>query len=89
MISYDKLIKKLEERNFTKSSLTTMCGISSRTITKISRREVIAPYVLDKIANFLDCKRDDIYEYISDNKLLQTLREEKAIRLSGGIYNEL
>ena len=89
MISYDKLIKKLEKRNITKSCLTSMCDISSRTITKIGKGEVIAPYVLDKIANFLDCKREDIYEYISDNKLLQTLRDEKSIRLSGGIYNEL
>ena len=89
MISYEKLLKKLEQRNLSKSDLVSLCGVSSRTITKIGRGELIADYVLDKIAKYLDCKRSDIYDYISDNKLLQILRDEKLIKLSGGIYHEL
>ena len=89
MISYEKLLKKLEQRNITKSDLISLCGVSSRTIAKIGRGELIADYVLDKIAEFLECKRNDIYEIISDNKLLQILRDEKSMKLSGGIYHEL
>ena len=89
MISYDKLIRKLKERKLNKSDLVSLCGISSRTITKIGRGEIIANHVLDKIANYLSCNRSDLYDYLSDNKLLQILRDEKSIKLSGGIYNEL
>ena len=79
----------MEQRSISKSNLVSLCGVSSRTITKIGRGELIADYVLDKISKYLDCKRSDIYDYISDNKLLQILRDEKLIKLSGGIYHEL
>ena len=89
MISYEKLLKRLKEKNLSKSDLVSLCGVSSRTIAKIGRGEVIRGHVLDKIAKFLECNKEELFIYISNNKLLQTLREEKSMKLSGGIYNEL
>lgn len=89
MIQYVGLLNKLNEKGLTKSALTTELGISSRTIAKISRGEKIADHVLKRIAVFLDCDPDELYEIISDNPLLQRLREEKNVKLSGGIYHEL
>jgi len=89
MIQYNGLLTKLNERGLTKSTLTKTLGISSRTIAKIARGEKIADNVLKRIAAFLDCKPDELYEIVSDNPLLQRLREEKKAKLSGGIYHEL
>ncbi len=89
MISYERLIRKLSEKGLTKTALTEELGISSRTIAKIGHNEKIADRVLEKIAAFLDCKSEELYRNISDNELLQTLRDEKSIRMPGGLYHEL
>lgn len=89
MISYSGLLQKLNEKGLTKTALTTELGISSRTVAKIGRGEKIADHVLDKIAAFLECAVSDLYQIISDNPILQTLREEKSIRMPGGLYHEL
>lgn len=89
MISYTGLLQKLNEKGLTKTALTTELGISSRTVAKIGRGEKIAGYVLDRIAVFLDCHINDLYQTVSDNALLQLLRDEKSIRMPGGLYHEL
>lgn len=89
VFSYSGLLQKLSEKGLTKSSLTTEIGISSRTVAKIGRGEQISKHVLVKIADFLGCSTDELFRSISDNVLLQTLRDEKSIRLSGGLYHEL
>ena len=45
--------------------------------------------MLSKIAVFLDCKPEELYRSITENTLLQTLRDEKSIRMPGGLYHEL
>lgn len=89
MTSYDGLLRKLEEKGLTKTELTEKLGISSRTVAKISRGEKIAGHVLKKIADFLGCTAEELCRSVSDNTLLQTLRDEKSIRMSGGLYHEL
>lgn len=89
MYSYQMLKNKLTAKGLTKSDLTEALGISSRTISKIAKGEKIADHVLKKIATFLDCEVSDLYRYESDNRLLQTLRDEKNAKISGGIYHEL
>ena len=89
MTSYDGLFRKLEEKGLTKTDLTEKLGISSRTVAKISRGEKIADHVLKKIADFLGCTTEELCRSVSDNALLQTLRDEKSIRMSGGLYHEL
>ena len=89
MISYEGLIQKLDENGLTKTSLTKKLGISSRTVAKISHGEKIADRVLEKIAAFLGCEPKELYRNISENALLQTLRDEKNIHMPGGLYHEL
>ena len=45
--------------------------------------------VLEKIASFLCCSTGELCQTVSDNALLQTLRDEKSIRMPGGLYHEL
>lgn len=89
MISYSGLLQKLNEKGLTRTSLTKELGISSRTVAKVGRGEKIADYVLEKIAVFFGCSTDELCQSISDNTLLQTLRDEKTIHMPGGLYHEL
>lgn len=89
MISYEGLMQKLNDKGLTKTALTEELGVSSRTIAKIGRGEKIADRVLAKIAAFLDCTPEELYRSVSDNVLLQMLRDEKSIRMPGGLYHEL
>ena len=89
MLSYAGLLQKLQERGLTKTALAAQLGISSRTVAKIGRGERIADHVLKKMAAYLDCSPEELCRTISDNALLQTLRDEKSAHISGGIYHEL
>jgi Fic family protein/DNA-binding Xre family transcriptional regulator len=89
MISYSNLLQKLNEKGLTKTALAKALGISSRTVAKIGRGEKIADHVLEKMAVFFGCSADELCQTISDNNLLQTLRDEKNIRMPGGLYHEL
>ena len=89
MILYDGLNQKLNENNLTKSAMSKELNISSRTIAKLNRGEKIAERVLQRIAAYFSCEMSDLYRVVSDNPLLQMLREEKDIQLHGGLYHEL
>ncbi len=89
MIVYNGLMRRLNAKGLTKTGLAHELGISSRTIAKIGRGEPIARHVLARIAAFLECTPEDLCQSRTDNVLLQTLRDEKSVRLSGGLYHEL
>ena len=89
MISYEGLEEKLRERGITRSDLTKELGISSRTIAKIGRREKLSRVVMEKLCRYFSCTTAELCREISDNPILQTLREEKAAKISGGLYHEL
>ena len=88
MISYQGLTRLLAQNGLKKSELTTKLGISSRTIAKISKGEKIADNVILRLCEFFDCKKEDLFSEISDNSILQVLREEKNAKISGGLYHE-
>ncbi len=62
MISYSGLIAKLQERNMTRSDLVSALGISSHTVAKIGRGERITDSELKKIADYLGCPPDALWE---------------------------
>lgn len=64
-------------------------GISSRTIAKISKGEKLSKKTLEKLAARLGCGADELCREISDNAILQILRDEKDAAISGGLYQEL
>ena len=88
MYSYDGLNNLLKTKGMKKSDLTSKLGISSRTIAKIGKGEKLADHVIVRLCNFFGCEKKDIVVEVSDNKILQTLREEKYAKISGGIYHE-
>ena len=89
MFSYKGLEQKLSERNIGRSDLTKLLGISSRTVAKIGKGEKLSRGVMEKLAAFFGCVPEELRREISDNPILQTLREEKDAKISGGLYHEL
>lgn len=89
MILYDGLLQQLKARGMSRTALARELGISSRTMAKLGRGEKISAYVIGRIADYLGSPADTLYRVVSDNALLQTLRDEKSSRLPGGIYHEL
>lgn len=89
LISYDGLFMQLQKKGITKTDLTRLIGISSRTIAKIAKGMKLSRKTLQKIADYLDCNPGLLSKEKSENAILQMLREEKEARISGGLYNEL
>ena len=89
MISYEGLYEQLQKKGITKTDLTSEIGISSRTIAKIDKGEKLSKKTLERIAAFLDCDVHSLCREISNNAILQILKEEKEGRISGGLYHEL
>ena len=89
MFSYEGLSERLRVKGINKSDLTEILGISSRTIAKIAKGEKISARTMAKIADYLACDAADLYRKITDNRILQILRDEKEAKISGGLYHEL
>ena len=89
MISYKGLEKLLAQKGVTKTEMASVIGISSRTIAKIGKGEKLSRIVIEKICDFLSCTPDDVFKIVSDNPILQILKDEKQAKISGGLYHEL
>ena len=61
-ISYKKLWKLLIDRDMKKRDLQALAGISSASITKLSKNENVTTEILDKVCVALDCDIADIME---------------------------
>ena len=89
MFSYEGLYAQLKRKGTTKTDLAEKIGISSRTIAKIAKGEKLSKRTLERIAEYLNCDPAALYREISDNPILQILRDEKSAKISGGLYHEL
>ena len=89
MILYEGLENALKEKGIRKTDLALRLGISSRTIAKIAKGEKLSKRSMQKIADYLGKDPAVLMQEVSDNRILQVLREEKEMKLSGGLYHEL
>lgn len=65
-VSYKKLWKLLIDHDMKKKDLAKAAGISNYTITKMNKGENVTVETLGKICSVLDCKIDDILDFIPD-----------------------
>lgn len=63
---YDKLLKILIDKKMTKTDLRKQAKISSSTLAKIGKQEMVSSDVLVKICNTLQCDISDIVELVKD-----------------------
>ena len=66
MIRFDKLWALMEEKNISTYYLREQCGIDSKTIRRLRANENTETKTLNKLCAVLDCKLEDIAEYIPD-----------------------
>ena len=62
MVTYQRLWKTLEQKKIRKHDVMELAGISSTTLTKLNKDEIVALTVLVKICKALDCRIEDIVE---------------------------
>ncbi|NLK35878.1 MAG: helix-turn-helix transcriptional regulator [Gracilibacteraceae bacterium] len=63
-ISYKKLWKLLIDKDMKKKDLQRVAGISSASVTKLSKNENVNTEILQKICTALDCDISDIMEML-------------------------
>lgn len=66
MIRFDKLWKVMEEKGITTYWLREQCGIDSKTVRRLKANDNIETKTLNKLCMALDCKLEDIAEYVKD-----------------------
>ena len=66
MITFDKLFETMRERGISTYQLREKCGIDSKTVRRLKANDNMETKTLNKLCAFLDCKIEDIMEYIPD-----------------------
>lgn len=66
MITYFKLLDMLNRRGMTREQLKNAAGLSSSTMTKISKGESVTLLTINSICNVLQCQPGDILEWEPD-----------------------
>ena len=66
MITFDKLWAVMEQKNISTYKLRESCGIDSKTIRRLRANENIETKTINKLCLALDCKVEDIMEYIPE-----------------------
>ena len=66
MIIFDKLWITMEKKGVSTYTLREKCGIDSKTVRRLKANENIETKTIEKLCAALDCKIEDIAEYIKD-----------------------
>lgn len=67
-ISYNRLFKLLIDKNMKKKDLCEEADISSNTIVKMGRQELVSVKLICKICLALSCTADDVLEFFTDEE---------------------
>lgn len=66
MIKFDKLWTVMEKKGVSTYMLREKGGIDSKTIRRLKSNENMETKTLDKLCKALDCKLEDIAEYVAE-----------------------
>ena len=64
MISYDRLWAKMKERGISQYALIKHHKVSPGQITRLKRNESVSTHTIDMFCRILDCRVEDIMEYV-------------------------
>ena len=67
-VQYNKLWKLLVDKKMSKADLRRLADISSNTMTKLNRDEMVAMPIVDRICETLGVDYGDIMEHIKDEQ---------------------
>ena len=66
MIVFDKLWEIMKDRGISTYFLRENCGIDSKTVRRLKANDNVETKTLSKLCRVLECKIEDICEYVSD-----------------------
>lgn len=66
MIKFDKLWETMKQKGISTYQLREQCGIDSKTVRRLKANDNMETKTLNKLCAVLDCKLEDIAEYIKD-----------------------
>ena len=66
VIIFDKLWNVMEEKGVSTYQLREKCGIDSKTVRRLRANDNMETKTLNKLCSALDCRLEDIAEYIPD-----------------------
>lgn len=66
MISYARLWNTMKKQGITQYALIKQYHISPAQITRLKRNESVSTHTIEMFCEILDCRVEDIMEYIKD-----------------------
>ena len=66
--SYDPLWKLLIDKKIKRTQLISLIGMQSQTIANMGKNLPVSMDTLEKLCAYLDCRIEDIVEYIPEEK---------------------
>ncbi len=66
MIKFDKLWILMEEKGVSTYYLREKCGIDSKTVRRLKANDNMETKTINKLCSALDCRVEDIMEYVKD-----------------------
>jgi putative transcriptional regulator len=66
LIKFDKLWETMKNKKISTYQLRESCGIDSKTIRRLKANENIETKTLNKLCSALNCRLEDIAEYVKD-----------------------
>lgn len=68
MISYENLWKVMKTKGITQYALIKNYHVSPGQITRLKRNESVSTHTIETFCKILDCRVEDIMEYIPDEQ---------------------
>ena len=67
MLKYDKLWVTLKEKNISQYKLIKDYGIDKAQLHRLRKNMVVKTMILNRLCSILDCRLEDIVEYVPDD----------------------
>lgn len=68
MISYDNLWKVLKEKGISQYALINRYQVSPGQLTRLKRNESVSTHTIEMFCKILNCRVEEIMEYIPDTQ---------------------
>lgn len=66
MISYERLWNTMRTKGVSQYALIHFHGVSPAQITRLKRNESVSTHTIEMFCRILDCRVEDVMEYIPD-----------------------
>ena len=74
-VLYKRLFKLMIDKKMRKKDLCELAGVSTSTMSKMGRDEIVSLEVIDRICQKLNCNIEDVLEILPDSPDSRTSRD--------------